>query len=38
MERSVGVTGSDSHRAIGAVWPIDPARLIAGLARIVRDV
>ena len=27
-----------SHRAIEAVWRIESARLIAGLARIVRDV
>ena len=26
------------HRAIDAVWRIESARLIAGLARIVRDV
>ena len=30
--------GSDAHRAIDAVWRIESARLIAGLARIVRDV
>src|SRR6476646_3455147 len=29
---------SDSHRAIDALWRIESARLIAGLARIVRDV
>src|SRR6187399_1902797 len=29
---------SDSHRAIDAVWRIESARLIAGLARIVRDI
>jgi RNA polymerase sigma-70 factor (ECF subfamily) len=29
---------SDAHRAIEAVWRIESARLIAGLARIVRDV
>src|SRR5918995_7174388 len=29
---------SDVHRAIDAVWRIESARLIAGLARIVRDV
>ncbi len=29
---------SDAHRAIQAVWRIESARLIAGLARIVRDV
>jgi RNA polymerase sigma factor (sigma-70 family) len=28
----------DTHRAIDAVWKIESARLIAGLARIVRDV
>src|SRR5437899_1148258 len=27
-----------THRAIDAVWRIESARLIAGLARIVRDV
>jgi RNA polymerase sigma factor (sigma-70 family) len=32
------VTNSDAHRAIDAVWRIESARLIAGLARIVRDV
>jgi RNA polymerase sigma factor (sigma-70 family) len=29
---------SDIHRAIDAVWRIESAKLIAGLARIVRDV
>jgi RNA polymerase sigma factor (sigma-70 family) len=29
---------SDAHRAIDAVWRIESARLIAGLARIVGDV
>jgi RNA polymerase sigma factor (sigma-70 family) len=33
-----GVTATDAHRAIDAVWRIESARLIAGLARIVRDV
>jgi RNA polymerase sigma-70 factor, ECF subfamily len=28
----------DAHRAVAAVWRIESARLIAGLARIVRDV
>ena len=28
----------DAHRAIDAVWRIESARLIAGLARMVRDV
>jgi RNA polymerase sigma factor (sigma-70 family) len=32
------VTAPDTHRAIEAVWRIEAARLIAGLARIVRDV
>jgi len=32
------VTATDAHRAIDAVWRIESARLIAGLARIVRDV
>ena len=32
------VTASEVHRAIDAVWRIESARLIAGLARIVRDV
>ncbi len=29
---------ADTHRAIDAVWRIESARVIAGLARIVRDV
>src|SRR3979409_88214 len=29
---------SDAHPAIDAVWRIESAKLIAGLARIVRDV
>ncbi len=29
---------SETHRAIDAVWRIESAKLIAGLARIVRDV
>jgi RNA polymerase sigma-70 factor (ECF subfamily) len=32
------VTVADIHREIAAVWRIESARLIAGLARIVRDV
>ena len=32
------MTASDTQRAIDAVWRIESARLIAGLARIVRDV
>src|SRR6187549_2027835 len=29
---------SETHRAVRAVWRIESARLIAGLARMVRDV
>src|ERR1044071_4183588 len=29
---------TDTHRMIEAVWRIESARLIAGLARIVRDI
>jgi len=32
------VTAADTHGTIEAVWRIESARLIAGLARIVRDV
>jgi len=32
------VTTSDTHRVIDAVWRIESARIIAGLARILRDV
>jgi RNA polymerase sigma factor (sigma-70 family) len=32
------VAATDAHRAIDAVWRIESPRLIAGLARIVRDV
>ncbi len=32
------VTASDTQRAIEPIWRIESARLIAGLARIVRDV
>ena len=32
------MTATDTHRAIEAVWRIESARIIAGLARIVRDV
>jgi RNA polymerase sigma factor (sigma-70 family) len=32
------VTATDTHRAIEAVWRIESARLIARLARLVRDV
>jgi RNA polymerase sigma factor (sigma-70 family) len=33
-----GRSSSDIHRTIEAVWRIESAKLIAGLARIVRDV
>ena len=32
------MTASDTHRSIDAVWRIEQARLIASLARMVRDV
>ena len=32
------MTAPDTHRAIDAVWRIESARLIAGLARMVHDV
>lgn len=32
------MTATDTHHAIEAVWRIESARIIAGLARIVRDV
>jgi len=32
------VTATDTHLAIDAVWRIESARLIAGLARLVRDL
>jgi len=34
----VAVKATDTHRAIDAVWRIEAPRLIAGLARMVRDV
>src|SRR5580698_1334528 len=34
----MAMTATDIHRTIDAVWRIESARLIAGLARIVRDV
>jgi RNA polymerase sigma factor (sigma-70 family) len=34
----VSVPGSDSRRAVDAIWRIESARLIAGLARVVGDV
>jgi RNA polymerase sigma factor (sigma-70 family) len=38
MVSSVAMTATDVHRTIDAVWRIESARLIAGLARVVRDV
>src|SRR5580765_6401009 len=38
MVRSAAMTATDTHRTIAAVWRIESARLIASLARIVRDV
>src|SRR5437867_1939439 len=35
---TVAVTASETHRAIDAIFRIESAELIAGLARIVRDV
>jgi RNA polymerase sigma factor (sigma-70 family) len=32
------VTSTDTHRTVDAVWRIESAKLIAGLARMVRDV
>ncbi|GIH89667.1 RNA polymerase sigma factor [Planobispora siamensis] len=32
------MTASDTHRAIDAVWRIESARIIAGLARMVHDI
>jgi RNA polymerase sigma factor (sigma-70 family) len=34
----LSVSATDTHRAIDAVWRIESAKLIAGLARMVRDV
>jgi predicted RNA polymerase sigma factor len=34
----VAVTAKDVQGAIDAVWRIESARLIAGLARMVRDI
>ena len=38
MVSSVTMKVTDAHRTIEAVWRIESARLIAGLARVVRDV
>src|SRR5688572_11186447 len=35
---TAAVSSSDTHRVIDAVWRIESARLIAGLARIVGDL
>ena len=32
------MTATETHRAIDAVWTIESAKIIAGLARIVRDI
>src|SRR3954470_13277590 len=32
------MTGTDAHRAIDAVWRIESAKVIAGLARMVGDI
>ena len=32
------MTASDTHHAIDAVWRIESAKIIAGVARMVRDV
>lgn len=38
MMGSVAMATTDVHRAIEGVWRIESAKIIAGLARIVRDV
>jgi RNA polymerase sigma-70 factor (ECF subfamily) len=38
MLLSGSVNATEAHRTINAVWRIESARLIAGLARMVRDV
>src|SRR6476620_8479707 len=38
MVESVAMGASETHRAIDASWRAESARLVAGLARIVRDV
>src|SRR5579884_2831472 len=38
MMSSVAVAATDAHRAVEAVWRIESAKLIAGLARITRDI
>lgn len=34
----VAMTATETHRTINAVWRIESARIIAGIARMVRDV
>ena len=38
MVSSVAMSARDAHQAIEAVWRIESGRLIAGLARLLRDV
>jgi RNA polymerase sigma factor (sigma-70 family) len=38
MRGSVAVTATDPRRVVEAVWRIESARIVAGLARLVRDV
>jgi RNA polymerase sigma factor (sigma-70 family) len=38
MVSSVAMSATDVHRTIDALWRIESGRLIAGLARLVRDV
>src|SRR5258705_222774 len=38
MRYSVAMTATDAHRTIDAIWRIEQAKLIAGVARMVRDV
>jgi RNA polymerase sigma-70 factor, ECF subfamily len=38
MVSFVAMTATQTHRTIDALWRIESARLIAGLARLVRDV
>jgi RNA polymerase sigma factor (sigma-70 family) len=37
-DRRIVAASSDVHRVVDAVWRIESARLIAGVARLVRDV
>src|SRR3979490_3265299 len=38
MVSSVAMTATDAHRTIDALWRMESPKLIAGLARLVRDV